>query len=111
MKKLKRLSGKTVPAERKKSIKKELIAFTLFCILGIVFALSASAVYFTYDSTKESLMKSLKETSSLVADKITQKINVYSILAESAAVYKNSAGVSTLSLKILFAKKNVLNII
>lgn len=105
MKKLKRLSGKMVPAERKKSIKKELVAFTLFCILGIVFALSASAVYFTYDSTKESLMKSLKETSSLVADKITQKINVYSILAESAAVYKNSAGVSTLSLKSYLQKE------
>ena len=30
MKKLKRLSGKMVPAERKKSIKNELVAFTLF---------------------------------------------------------------------------------
>lgn len=105
MKKLKRLKEKNAPSERKKSIKKELVAFTLVCILGIVLVLSASAVYFTYDSTKESLTKSLKETSSLVADKITQKINTYSILAESAALYKNSAGVSTISLKSYLQKE------
>ena len=105
MKKLKRLKEKKKPSERKKSIKKELVAFTLVCILGIVLVLSASAVYFTYDSTKESLIKSLKETSSLVADKITQKINTYSILAESAALYKNSAGVSTISLKSYLQKE------
>ena len=105
MKKLKRLKEKNAPSERKKSIKKELVAFTLVCILGIVLVLSASAVYFTYDSTKESLTKSLEETSSLVADKITQKINTYSILAESAALYKNSAGVSTISLKSYLQKE------
>lgn len=102
---MKRLKEKKKPSERKKSIKKELVAFTLVCILGIVLVLSASAVYFTYDSTKESLTKSLKETSTLVADKITQKINIYSILAESAAVYKNSAGVSTISLKSYLQKE------
>ena len=104
MEKLKWQKNKKASVEGEKSIKKELVTFTLLCILSIVIVLSASAVYFTYDSTKESLTKSLKETSSLVADKITQKIDTYSILAESAAVYNNSAGVSTLSLKSYLQK-------
>ncbi|WP_242843096.1 hypothetical protein [Lacrimispora celerecrescens] len=57
-----------------KGIKRELIAFTIGCIICIVFVLSIGSIYMTYDTTRKSLAKSLKETSELVSEKITQKL-------------------------------------
>ncbi len=70
-----------------KGIKRELVAFTIGCIICIVFVLSIGSIYMTYDTTRKSLAKSLKETSELVSEKITQKLEEYSIISESIALY------------------------
>lgn len=70
-----------------RGIKKELVTFTMACIISIVFVLSAGSIYLTYDTTRKSLAKSLKETSELVSEKITQQLKEYSIIAESIALY------------------------
>ncbi|WP_349945844.1 hypothetical protein ABFV83_18090 [Lacrimispora sp. BS-2] len=46
-----------------KGIKKELVTFTIGCIICIVFVLSIGSIYLTYHTTRRSLAKSLKETS------------------------------------------------
>jgi len=77
----------------KKSIKKELVIFVSVCIFCVVLVLSSASIYFTYNSTEQSLTKSLKETSKLVSDKITKQIDSYSLIAESVGLYlKNSNG-------------------
>lgn len=70
-----------------KGIKKELVTFTMACIISIVFVLSAGSIYLTYDTTQKSLAKSLKETSELVSEKITQQLKEYSIISEAIALY------------------------
>ncbi|MDR1771742.1 MAG: methyl-accepting chemotaxis protein [Hungatella sp.] len=70
-----------------KGIKKELVTFTIGCIICIVFVLSIGSIYLTYHTTRKSLTKSLKETSELVSEKITQKLEEYSIISESIALY------------------------
>lgn len=70
-----------------RGIKKELVTFTMACIITIVLVLSAGSIYLTYDTTRRSLAKSLKETSELVSEKITQQLKEYSIISESIALY------------------------
>ncbi|MEY8354289.1 methyl-accepting chemotaxis protein [Lachnospiraceae bacterium 54-53] len=77
--------------KRQKGIRKELISFTMGCIICIVLALSIGSIYFTYDTTRKSLAKSLKETSELVSEKITQQLEEYSIICESIALYMKGA--------------------
>ncbi|MFT4006207.1 MAG: methyl-accepting chemotaxis protein [Lacrimispora sp.] len=74
-----------------KGIKKELVSFTMGCIICIVLALSIGSVYLTYHTTQKSLEKSLKETSELVSEKITQQMEKYSIISESIALYMKGA--------------------
>ncbi len=74
-----------------KGIKKELVSFTMGCIICIVLALSMGSVYLTYHTTQKSLEKSLKETSELVSEKITQQMEKYSIISESIALYMKGA--------------------
>lgn len=69
-------------------IKRELILFTMGCIVFIVLILSSGSVYLSYDSNRRSLNKCLKETSELVAEKITQQLREYSVIAESIALYQ-----------------------
>ncbi|MDF2632002.1 MAG: tap 1 [Caproiciproducens sp.] len=77
----------------KKSIKKELVVFVSTAIFCVILVLSSASIYFTYNSTQQSLSKSLKETSKLVSDKITKQIDSYSLIAESVGLYlKNSNG-------------------
>lgn len=84
---------------KKRSIKKDLVAFVSVCIFCIVLVLSLASIYFTYDSTRQSLTKSVKETSKLVSNKITQQINSYSLLAESIGLYQKSGNVSNSDLQ------------
>lgn len=70
-----------------KGIKKELVTFTIGCIVCIVLVLSIGSIYQSYHTTRKSLAKSLKETSELVSEKITQKLEEYSIISESIALY------------------------
>lgn len=79
----------------KKSIKKELVLFVSICILCVVVVLSSASIYFTYNSTAQSLTKSVKETSKLVSDKITKQIDSYSFIAESAALYQKSTNANS----------------
>ncbi|MFT4107076.1 MAG: methyl-accepting chemotaxis protein [Lacrimispora sp.] len=72
---------------KRKGIRKELVTFTMACIISIVFVLSAGSIYLTYETTRKSLEKSLKETSELVSEKITQQLKEYSIISESIALY------------------------
>lgn len=72
----------------RKGIKKDLVLFTLTCIACIVFLLSVSSIYLIYDTAHRSLAKSLKETSQLVSEKITQQLKEYSIIAESIGLYE-----------------------
>ncbi len=72
---------------KRKGIKKELVTFTMACIISIVFVLSAGSIYLTYETTRKSLEKSLKETSELVSEKVTQQLKEYSIISESIALY------------------------
>jgi methyl-accepting chemotaxis protein len=72
----------------RKGIKKDLVLFTLTCIACIVFLLSVSSIYLIYDTAHRSLAKSLKETSELVSEKITQQLKEYSIIAESIGLYE-----------------------
>lgn len=72
-------------------IKKELVSFTMGCIICIVLVLSMGSVYLTYRTTQKSLEKSLKETSELVSEKITQQMEKYSIISESIALYMKGA--------------------
>lgn len=69
-------------------IKRELILFTMGCIIFIVFILSAGSVYLSYDLNRRTLNKCLKETSELVSEKITQQLKEYSVIAESIALYQ-----------------------
>lgn len=69
-------------------IKRELILFTMGCIICIVFILSAGSVYLSYDLNRRTLNKCLKETSELVSEKITQQLKEYSVIAESIALYQ-----------------------
>ncbi|WP_124065806.1 methyl-accepting chemotaxis protein [Clostridium sp. E02] len=75
----------------RKEIKKELILFTLGCIICIVIVLSISSVYHSYDTNRKSLDKCLRETSKLVSEKITQQLDEYSVIAESIALYENGS--------------------
>jgi methyl-accepting chemotaxis protein len=70
-----------------RGIKKEMVTFTIGCIICIVFVLSIGSIYLTYNTTRKSLAKSLKETSELVSEKIAQKLEEYSIISESIALY------------------------
>jgi methyl-accepting chemotaxis protein len=70
-----------------KGIKKEMVTFTIGCIICIVFVLSIGSIYLTYNTTRKSLAKSLKETSELVSEKVAQKLEEYSIISESIALY------------------------
>ncbi len=70
-----------------RGIKKELVTFTIGCIICIVLVLSIGSIYLTYQTTRKSLAKSLKETSELVSEKITQKLEEYSVISESIALY------------------------
>jgi methyl-accepting chemotaxis protein len=72
----------------RKGIKKDLVLFTLTCIACIVFLLSVSSIYLIYDTAHRSLAKSLKETSQLVSEKITQQLKEYSVIAESIGLYE-----------------------
>lgn len=69
-----------------KSIKKDLLTFTISCIVCVILVLSFSSIYFIYDSSKQALQKSLIETSKLVSDRVTDKINEYGIISESVAL-------------------------
>ncbi|WP_277409597.1 hypothetical protein [Lacrimispora xylanisolvens] len=69
-------------------IKRELILFTMGCIICIVLILSAGSVYLSYDLNRRTLNKCLKETSELVSEKITQQLKEYSVIAESIALYQ-----------------------
>ena len=71
---------------REKSIKKDLLRFTISCIICVIIVLSCSSIYFIYDSSKQALEKSLIETSELVGERVTDTINDYSIIAESVAL-------------------------
>nr|WP_314460940.1 methyl-accepting chemotaxis protein [uncultured Clostridium sp.] len=73
---------------RQIGIKRELILFTMGCIICIVFILSAGSVYLSYDLNRRTLNKCLKETSELVSEKITQQLKEYSVIAESIALYQ-----------------------
>ncbi|RFZ76318.1 methyl-accepting chemotaxis protein [Lacrimispora amygdalina] len=73
---------------RQTGIKRELILFTMGCIICIVFILSAGSVYLSYDLNRRTLNKCLKETSELVSEKITQQLKEYSVIAESIALYQ-----------------------
>ena len=75
----------------RKEIKRELILFTLGCIICIVIVLSISSVYHSYDTNRKSLDKCLRETSKLVSEKITQQLDEYSVIAESIALYENGS--------------------
>ncbi|WP_143320331.1 methyl-accepting chemotaxis protein [Clostridium sp. HBUAS56010] len=80
-------------ARRRKGIKKELVLFTISSITCIIILLSVSSIFLIYDTAHKSLAKSLNETSELVAEKVTQQLKDYSIIAESIALYeKGSAG-------------------
>lgn len=69
-------------------VKRELILFTMGCIICIVLILSAGSVYLSYDLNRRTLNKCLKETSELVSEKITQQLKEYSVIAESIALYQ-----------------------
>ncbi len=76
----------------KKSIKKDLLRFTISCIVFVIMVLSFASIYLIYDSSKQALQKSLIETSELVAVQVTNKINEYSIIAESVGLQIKSVG-------------------
>ncbi|MCI2105737.1 MAG: methyl-accepting chemotaxis protein [Intestinimonas sp.] len=76
--------------QRKRGIKKKLVSFTLICIVCIILVLTIGSVYLTYDSTRQSLVKSLTETTQLVSEKITEQLNEYSIVSQSVARYVSS---------------------
>lgn len=77
--------------KHQKGIKRELVSFTMGCIICIVLVLSMGSVYLTYHTTRKSLEKSLKETSELVSEKITQQMEKYSVISESIALYMKGA--------------------
>lgn len=89
---------------KNKGIKRELIAFVMCCIIFIVCVLSASSIYLTYNSTKESLQKSLYETSELVAEKVTKQIEEYYIIGRVSSQYLNSKDISETDAKNFLSK-------
>jgi methyl-accepting chemotaxis protein len=80
-----------------KGIKKQLIAFTMRCIICIVLILSISSVYLAYYSTQQSLRKNLAETSELVSEKITQQIDEFNVIAQAAALYVDNVDITQVS--------------
>ncbi|MEY8353240.1 methyl-accepting chemotaxis protein [Lachnospiraceae bacterium 54-53] len=81
-------------AQKKKfngSIKRELLTVVISSIIGIIFVLTVNSIYFIYDSARQSLRKSLRETSELVADRITEKINEYTIMSEALGMMMKSS--------------------
>ncbi len=74
----------------RKSVRKELIAFVAACIFSVALLLSAASIYFTYNSTEQALIKSMKETSELASEKVSRQIETYSMVAESTRLYQRS---------------------
>lgn len=83
--------------KKPKGIKKELISFTMRCIICIVLILSISSVYLAYFSTRQSLIKNLSETTELASGKITQQIDECAVIAQAAALYVQSVDITKVS--------------
>lgn len=79
---------------RKKSIHRDLIALVVTSITLTVLMLCVVSIYFVYRSTEQSLEKSVKETSELISQKISDQIETYARLAESIAIYQDTANAS-----------------
>lgn len=94
---------------KSKGIKKELVTFVMCCIICIVCLLSVSSIYLTYNSTKESLRKSLFETSELVSEKITKQIEEYSVIAKLSSQYLMNTNIDAKSFLAELASQYGLN--
>ncbi|MEA4972374.1 MAG: methyl-accepting chemotaxis protein [Candidatus Metalachnospira sp.] len=90
--------------KKRRGIKRELVTFIMCCIICIVCILSASSVYLTYNSTKDSLTKSLYETSELVSDKVAKQIDEYAVIANLSEQYLNSTGMTNTDVKSFLSK-------
>lgn len=80
-----------------KGIKKQLITFTMCFIVCIIIVLSLSSVYLTYNSTQQTLIKNLAETSELVSEKVSQQINEYAVIAQATSLYVDNVDVTKVS--------------
>ena len=79
-------------------IKGQLVKFTMFFIICIIIILSLSSVYLSYNSTKQTLIKNLAETSELVSEKVSQQVDEYAIIAQAAYLYVDSVDVTQVSI-------------
>lgn len=82
---------------RQRGIKGQLVTFTMCFIVCIIILLSLSSVYLSYNSTKQTLIKNLSETSELVSEKISQQINEYAVIAQAAYLYVDSVDITQVS--------------
>lgn len=74
---------------KRESIKKELLRLVSLSISGVILLLTCVSIFFTYNSTRDSLEKSIKQSSKLVSSKVTQQIETFSLIAQTVGMYKN----------------------
>lgn len=75
--------------DKRKSVKKELLRFVSISICCVVLLLTCVSIYFTDNSTRDSLTKSTKQSAKLVSSKITKQIDTFSLIAQTVGMYKN----------------------
>lgn len=104
--------GKGERPKGQRGIKAQLITFVVGALLLLTTVLSISSVYFVYQSTKVSLQKTMRETSDLIAEKITEQLDQYIIVSESAVLYKENSSSTKLSsyLQTISSKYELLDI-
>ena len=75
--------------DKRKSVKKELLRFVSISICCMVLLLTCVSIFFTDNSTRDSLTKSTKQSAKLVSSKITKQIETFSLIAQTVGMYKN----------------------
>jgi methyl-accepting chemotaxis protein len=92
-----------------RGIKTQLVTFVSVTLLLLITVLSVSSVYFTSKSTEVSLQKTMRETSELIANKITEQLDQYVIVSEAAILYKENSSALNLSsyLQTISSKYNL----
>lgn len=73
--------------QRRKSIRKDFLAVISILLVVVVGLLSGLSYFFIRNSTTQSLEKSMRETSDLIADKFSRELDIFSILASTSGDY------------------------
>ncbi|QIB68112.1 methyl-accepting chemotaxis protein [Aminipila butyrica] len=87
-----------------KSIRTDFVRTIAILFTVVIAILATMSIYFIYESTKQSLVKSMRETSDLVSEKITLQIDGFGMLAEAAGDYYTLNGSDNSQITVYLSK-------